>query len=232
MPTLSIRDLRFSWPGQPTLLSIDQVDVGAGEVVMIHGHSGSGKTTLLSLMAGVITPQSGRIQVLGKTLTSLSAPARDRFRGEHIGFVFQQFNLLPYLSVLQNVVLPAQLFSRRAERATQRSLSMIEEAQRLLSELGLESGVWRQPAHTLSVGQQQRVAVARALMGSPELIIADEPTSALDEDRQRDFMRILMQQVRATNAACVMVSHQRSLGQWVDRMVEMASINPSVRAVA
>jgi len=232
MPTLSIRDLRFSWPGQPTLLSIDQVDVGAGEVVMIHGPSGSGKTTLLSLMAGVITPQAGRIQVLGKTLTSLSAPARDRFRGEHIGFVFQQFNLLPYLSVLQNVVLPAQLFSRRAERATQRSLSMIEEAQRLLSELGLESGVWRQPAHTLSVGQQQRVAVARALMGSPELIIADEPTSALDEDRQRDFMRILMQQVRATNAACVMVSHQRSLGQWVDRMVEMASINPSVRAVA
>lgn len=232
MPTLSIRDLRFSWPGQPTLLSIDQVDVGAGEVVMIHGPSGSGKTTLLSLMAGVITPQAGRIQVLGKTLTSLSAPARDRFRGEHIGFVFQQFNLLPYLSVLQNVVLPAQLFSRRAERATQRSLSTIEEAQRLLSELGLESGVWRQPAHTLSVGQQQRVAVARALMGSPELIIADEPTSALDEDRQRDFMRILMQQVRATNAACVMVSHQRSLGQWVDRMVEMASINPSVRAVA
>lgn len=232
MPTLSIRDLRFSWPGQPTLLSIDQVDVGAGEVVMIHGPSGSGKTTLLSLMAGVITPQAGRIQVLGKTLTSLSAPARDRFRGEHIGFVFQQFNLLPYLSVLQNVVLPAQLFSRRAERATQRSLSMIEEAQRLLSELGLESGVWRQPAHTLSVGQQQRVAVARALMGSPELIIADEPTSALDEDRQRDFMRILMQQVRATNAACVMVSHQRSLGQWVDRVVEMASINPSVRAVA
>lgn len=232
MPTLSIRDLRFSWPGQPTLLSIDQVDVGAGEVVMIHGPSGSGKTTLLSLMAGVITPQAGRIQVLGKTLTSLSAPARDRFRGEHIGFVFQQFNLLPYLSVLQNVVLPAQLFSRRAERATQRSLSMIEEAQRLLSELGLESGVWRQPAHTLSVGQQQRVAVARALMGSPELIIADEPTSALDEDRQRDFMRILMQQVRATNAACVMVSHQRSLGQWVDRMVEMASINPSVRALA
>jgi len=232
MPTLSIRDLRFSWPGQPTLLSIDQVDVGAGEVVMIHGPSGSGKTTLLSLMAGVITPQAGRIQVLGKTLTSLSAPARDRFRGEHIGFVFQQFNLLPYLSVLQNVVLPAQLFSRRAERATQRSLSTTEEAQRLLSELGLESGVWRQPAHTLSVGQQQRVAVARALMGSPELIIADEPTSALDEDRQRDFMRILMQQVRATNAACVMVSHQRSLGQWVDRMVEMASINPSVRAVA
>ena len=210
MPTLSIRDLRFSWPGQPTLLSIDQVDVGAGEVVMIHGPSGSGKTTLLSLMAGVITPQAGRIQVLGKTLTSLSAPARDRFRGEHIGFVFQQFNLLPYLSVLQNVVLPAQLFSRRAERATQRSLSTIEEAQRLLSELGLESGVWRQPAHTLSVGQQQRVAVARALMGSPELIIADEPTSALDEDRQRDFMRILMQQVRATRRGVCIREHAKT----------------------
>ena len=199
---------------------------------MIHGPSGSGKTTLLSLMAGVITPQAGQIQVLGNELTSLSAAARDRFRGEHIGFVFQQFNLLPYLSVLQNVVLPAQLFSRRAERATQRSLSTIEEARRLLSELGLESGVWRQRAHTLSVGQQQRVAVARALMGSPELIIADEPTSALDEDRQCDFMRILMRQVKATNAACVMVSHQRSLGQGVDRMVEMASINPRIREVA
>ncbi|MFZ9345919.1 MAG: ABC transporter ATP-binding protein [Burkholderiaceae bacterium] len=232
MPTLSIRDLRFSWPSQPTLLSIEHVDVSAGEVVMIHGPSGSGKTTLLSLMAGVITPQAGQIQVLGNELTSLSAAARDRFRGEHIGFVFQQFNLLPYLSVLQNVVLPAQLFSRRAERATQRSLSTIEEARRLLSELGLESGVWRQRAHTLSVGQQQRVAVARALMGSPELIIADEPTSALDEDRQCDFMRILMRQVKATNAACVMVSHQRSLGQGVDRMVEMASINPRIREVA
>lgn len=227
-----MHDVRFAWPRQPPLLAIDQLHVNAGELLMIHGPSGSGKTTLLSLMAGVLTPQQGKVSVSGIAINNLSAAARDRFRGEHIGVVFQQFNLLPYLSVLQNVMLPAELFDQRAQRVLSGCTTIEEGAQRVLSELDLQAALWHQPAHTLSVGQQQRVAVARALLGSPELIIADEPTSALDEDRQHEFMQMLMRQVKATHAACVMVTHQRSLGAMADRVVDLSSMNQQMRVTA
>jgi putative ABC transport system ATP-binding protein len=222
---LEIRDLRFGWPGSEPLLSIPQLDLARGESIVIRGPSGCGKTTLLSLIAGVLVPQSGSIQLLGQELSRLSSSARDRLRGEHMGVIFQQFNLLPYLTVLQNVVLPAQLFSSRSENIRQHPGSLTQEAERLLGALGLDSALWGRPAHQLSVGQQQRVAAARALLGSPELIIADEPTSALDEDLQQEFMQLLMQQVHVTKAACIMVTHQRSHGAFVDRVIEFSSLN-------
>lgn len=155
MEALTDRSRRpFRLANQLPLLAIDQLHANAGELLMIHGPSGSGKTTLLSLMAGVLTPQQGQVKVSGIAINNLSAAARDRFRGQHIGVVFQQFNLLPYLSVLQNVMLPAELFDQRAQRVLSGCTTLEEGAQRVLSELDLQAALWHQLAHTLSVGQQ------------------------------------------------------------------------------
>ena len=222
MPVLALNEIEFHWPGQAeACLEIDAFSVAAGEQVFIYGESGSGKSTLLNLIAGVLTPQRGSIVALEQSLTALSAAARDRFRVDHIGLIFQQFNLIPYLSVLDNVLLPCRFSRRRSERAGDPK----QAAATLLQHLDLDPGLWQRKATQLSVGQQQRVAAARALIGRPEIVIADEPTSALDAARQTAFLDLLRHECAAANAALLFVSHDLRLAEGFGRSLEMGQIS-------
>ncbi|MCX7896371.1 MAG: ATP-binding cassette domain-containing protein [Rhodocyclaceae bacterium] len=219
---IELAEVVFRWPGQrKPCLAIERFHLAPAERVFLHGPSGSGKSTLLNLIGGVMRPAQGRIVVLGQDLAALRARRRDRFRADHIGFIFQQFNLLPWLSVLDNVLLACRFSSRRRERAGNARAA----AERLLASLDMAPSLWRRPAAELSVGQQQRVAAARALIGRPEILIADEPTSALDAERQLAFIDLLLSEARATEAALLFVSHDLRLARHFDRIVEMQAIN-------
>ena len=230
MSALRITDLVFRWPRQAqNCLEIPLLELAAGERVFLHGPSGSGKSSLLGLLGGVAVPRSGAIELLGTNITQLGGRGRDRFRADHIGFLFQQFNLLPWLSALDNVLLPCTFSLRRRERA---GPSPRAEAERLLGHLDLAPATWRGPAGELSVGQQQRVAAARALIGRPEILIADEPTSALDAQRQQIFIDLLLQESAAVGATLVFVSHDRRLAGHFDRVVALDDVNRVAKEVA
>lgn len=222
MNVIDIQQLQFRWPGQTrNTLTIDQLSVAQGEHLFIRGSSGSGKTTLLNLLAGILTPSSGQLRVLEQDMNQLSNVARDRFRADHMGIIFQQFNLLPYLSVLDNVTLPCEFSKRRREQAG----SLYGTAQRLLEHLGLDSSITMRSITNLSVGQQQRVAVARALMGKPELIIADEPTSALDSDTRDSFLDLLFTEVEAQGSTIIFVSHDHQIACHFPRTLDLQQVN-------
>ncbi len=217
--------VRFRWPGRDAFgIAIDRFELGARERLLLLGPSGSGKSTFLSLLAGIVTPQAGTVRVLGNDMARLSSAGRDRFRAEHFGIIFQMFNLLPYGSVIDNVVLPLSFSGKRRTRAGGDGAAR-DEAVRLLTRLGIAGSLMDgHRASNLSVGQQQRVAAARALIGRPEIVIADEPTSALDRDRHAAFLDLLFQEVEAAGAALVMVTHDRSLASRFDRVVELADM--------
>lgn len=223
-PAVAVRALRYGWSEGTTVLAVDELTVEAGESVFIHGPSGCGKSTLLGLIGGVLVPTAGTLQVLGEPLHARAGAVRDRLRGERMGFVFQQFNLLPYLDGERNIGLPGMLFAARRKRAEARSGSVAAEVERLARALGLEREQLAGPAHRLSMGQQQRVAAARALFGAPELVIADEPTSALDAVNQVAFLTLLQSEVRASGAALIVVSHDLRLADRFDRVVDLASV--------
>lgn len=219
----------FSWhPTQSDTLHISTLTIQRGERVFIAGESGSGKSTLLSLIGGVITPQSGEVSVLDQPLQRLNHAQRDLFRADHIGFIFQMFNLIPYLSLIENVTLPCFFSHRRKEKIHGHSLD--EEATRLLSDLGLKGKVIHKPVTQLSTGQQQRVAAARALMGKPELIIADEPTSALDTSRRTDFIKLLFDECDLQESTLLFVSHDESLKPLFQRTILLSEINQAAVA--
>lgn len=221
---LSIEALRFGWPGAAPCIDIERLHVAAGETLFLHGPSGCGKSTLLSLMAGVLVADAGRVTLLGLDWAALGGAARDRCRVAHVGYIFQQFNLLPYLSVLDNVLLPCRFSPRRRAQAAQEG-SARAQAEALLDGMGLEPALWRRPAMKLSVGQQQRVAAARALIGRPELVIADEPTSALDEAHRDAFLDVLLAACAAHHSALVFVSHDRRLAARFGRELSLPDIN-------
>lgn len=195
-----------------------------GEKLLLVGPSGSGKSTLLSLLCGIVAPQQGKISVLGEDIADMRSSDRDRFRAEHFGIIFQMFNLLPYGSVIDNVMLPLSFAAGRSTRACAKT-SREQEAARLLSRLGLDEDIQtRKSAAHLSVGQQQRVAAARALIGRPEIIVADEPTSALDRNRQTGFLDLLFEEVALTGATLIMVSHDETLAEPFDRVLPLAEV--------
>lgn len=227
---IQLSNLGFAWPGQPELLDIDAFTLQRGESLFLKGPSGSGKTTLLGLLGGVQKPDRGRIELLGQDLSQLSAGARDRFRVDHTGYVFQQFNLLPFLSVRENVELPCHFSKLRASRAVQRHGSVAEATRALLAHLGLQQAeLLQRRAGELSIGQQQRVAAARALIGQPELVIADEPTSALDADAREAFLELLFAECRAAGSSLLFVSHDQSLARLFDRSLSLAELNKATR---
>lgn len=211
--------LMFRYPNskQPTI-AIKSFLVEAGERIFLHGPSGSGKTTFLSLLAGVLQPTSGSLKILDREMKDLSASARDRFRGEHMGYIFQMFNLIPYLSARENIQLPNQMFGRSLQDNGQ------PKTEKLARRLNLEA-ILDKPVTELSVGQQQRVAVARALMGEPKLILADEPTSALDTDNREQFLNLLNEFCKELGAALVFVSHDRGIAHLFDKTVSLAEMN-------
>ena len=227
MPTVEIDRVRFVWrPGQRDVLDVARFEVAAGERVFIEGPSGSGKSTLFSLLGGVLSPREGTVRLLGVGLSDMPARRRDRFRADHIGFVFQMFNLVPYLSMIDNVTLPCRFSRRRRERASARSGAPEAEARRLLARLGLDQDdLFARAVTDLSIGQQQRVAAARALIGGPELIIADEPTSALDEGTRERFLELLSAQCDEAGASLLFASHDTRLGVLFDRRVSIAELN-------
>lgn len=227
VPAIQLTDVRFHWPRQARpVLAIDALQVRSGECVLLRGASGSGKTTLLNLLAGVITPQQGSVRVLDTALERLRGTRRDAFRAAHLGIIFQLFNLIPYLSLVENVLLPCRFSQQRRQRVLARNASLQTEAERLLERLGLDlAAIGERSTTDLSVGQQQRVAAARALLGSPELVIADEPTSALDADAREGFLELLFQEVRAIGATLVFVSHDPALQPLFDRTIEIEAIN-------
>ena len=218
---IELVDLKFSWPRakQPTL-DIPAFSLAKGERLFLHGPSGSGKSTLLSLLTGIHTPQAGRVTILGQDLAQLSSLQRDRFRADHLGYVFQQFNLLTYLSVLDNVLLPCQFSKIRRQRAG----NPRAQALHLLDRLDLTSQL-HQAVDSLSVGQQQRVALARALIGAPEILIADEPTSALDFERRSAFIKLLFECADEHQTAVLLVSHDPQLAEQFERSVSLNEIN-------
>lgn len=223
---LLLESVAFSWPGQRNeTLRIPYMAVLKGEHVFISGPSGSGKSTLLSLVAGILRPSYGEILVNGVRITSLSGMARDAFRGDAIGFIFQQFNLVPYLSVLDNVLIPCRLSAARHRAAVERHTTAENAAVHLLERLGLEPNLWKSRADRLSVGQQQRVAAARALIGSPPLLIADEPTSALDADLRQDFLHLLQRECAESEAALLFVSHDQTLAGKFSRQIKLTDLN-------
>ena len=226
---LKVDNLRFRWPsGQRDVMDISSLEIKQGERVFIKGESGAGKTTLLSLLGGINLPNTGRICILDVEISQLKQSRRDKFRADHVGFIFQLFNLIPYLSVVENITLACEFSSIRKQRALSKSSSLEEEAYRLLSHLQLEDRAFlSKKVSELSVGQQQRVAAARALIGSPELIIADEPTSALDADTREHFIELLLKECKLSGSSVLFVSHDSDLERSFDRSISLRDVNRS-----
>ncbi|MGI9510875.1 MAG: ABC transporter ATP-binding protein [Geminicoccaceae bacterium] len=223
---IQVDDVHFRWPGREGFsLVIEAFHVVTAEKLLLIGPSGSGKSTLLSLLCGIVLPDDGQIRVLGTDLATLDAAARDRARVEHFGIIFQMFNLLPYLSVIDNVLLPLSFSKKRRLRAAEGASSVNGQARRLLGRLGLDADVLAaRSAARLSVGQQQRVAAARALIGRPEILVADEPTSALDRKHQRHFLELLFGEAEEAGTTVIMVSHDETLAPEFDRVVDLTDI--------
>lgn len=231
-PAIELDQMLYRWPGQSDLcLDIPELRIAVGERVFLFGPSGSGKSTLLGVLGGVNVPERGRVTVLGRDMRQIGARARDRLRATHIGFLFQQFNLFPWLSAIDNVVLPTTFSAERKAKATTEH-PLRDEAARLLSQLDLAASHWEKPAGELSVGQQQRVAAARALIGRPEILIADEPTSSLDSSRQLAFVDLLLCECHAANATLIFVSHDDRLAEHFDRHLSLNDINRATANLA
>lgn len=229
-PVLSIRNLRFGWPRRAWALELPALELMSGETLFLRGPSGSGKSTLLNLIAGTLRPHAGSIRLLDRDICTVSGAMRDRMRADHLGVLFQQFNLLPFLSLSDNVTLPCRFSALRRKQAAERFGSVDRAAYALLERLGLsDPALWRAPVMELSVGQQQRAAAARALIGSPAIVIADEPTSALDADARDAFLSLLFEECAAADAALLFVSHDAALAPKFDRAEALPSMLAAAR---
>jgi putative ABC transport system ATP-binding protein len=232
---VAIRELEFRYANGEYSLRIPELTIAEGEKLFLYGPSGSGKSTLLSLIAGILIPQHGTINVLDRDLKTMSSKERDRFRGEHLSIIFQEFNLLPFLSVRDNVRLPLDLFPSRMGPATKigqtpdaHIVAKSDDAKGVLCDLMLQrlglSDIAHRKASDISRGQAQRAAAARALIGRPNLILADEPTSSLDTDATESFLATLFKQMQQSRTALIFVSHDRSLKKRFDRAVDLTSL--------
>jgi len=222
--SIRIKSLKFSYeakadrPG-PLVLNIDELEILAAEKVFLYGPSGFGKSTLLNIMAGVLEIKSGTVEVLGQNLHAISQGARDHLRGENVGYIFQIFNLIPYLNIKENIVLPCLINKKRAA-----GIDFYAQADELIKTLGLSEHAENNVTN-LSIGQQQRVAAARALIGNPKVIIADEPTSSLDEKNTSEFMNLLLTEWEKRKFTLIFVSHDTSLKKYFPRTISLPDIN-------
>ena len=198
-----------------------EIEVERGERLLIRGFSGCGKTTLLSLIAGALRLQNGDIKFDGNEYSKMSSLLLDKFRADHIGYIFQTLNLIPFLSVSENIALGIKFSKSRKSKVNDFNQEII----RLVSSLGLGKEVLKTPVNRLSIGQQQRVAVARALLGKPDLILADEPTSALDSGTTKKFLNEVMETFDSTRQAIIMVSHDTSIAPYFDSVIDFNSNN-------
>jgi len=222
MALLELRDLIKQYPspegGKTVVLDVPELSLGDGEHVALEGASGSGKTTLLHIVAGILTPDSGTVSLAGHELTELSESKVDRVRAEHIGYVFQTFNLLQGYTALENVLLGMAFGDGQDTR----------RAQELLDRVGIADKANHLPGQ-LSVGQQQRVAIARAVANRPSLLLADEPTGNLDADMAQQALKLLREACEEVGAAILLVSHDPAvLGTFEERR-SLADINRAAK---
>ena len=222
IPAIDLKHLQFHYRPGGWQLTLPALTLDNGQHLFVRGASGSGKTTLLNLLCGITRPVSGELYINGHALHKLSGSARDSLRAKHIGVVFQQLNLIPYLSVLDNALLSSHF-------AGQNKADCLSRAKTLLSRLGLSEQLQRQTANSLSVGQQQRVAIARALLPKPALLIADEPTSALDSENRDAFMRVLLAEADVNGCTVIFVSHDASLQQYFHYQLQMHQLEQGVQ---
>lgn len=215
---ISINKLRFSYPTSPNepVINIPSWQLDKGEKVFIHGPSGCGKTTFLNLLSGILSISDGSVIIFEQPLTNMKQSQLDRFRAQNIGCVFQSFNLIPYLSSIENIKLASQFSSHAVN---------LHDIEKLLSNLQLDCSLWNKPIHNLSMGQKQRIAIARSLINRPKLIIADEPTSSLDAKNRDTFMSLLMEQVTELNCALMLVSHDMSVSHHFSRVESFNELN-------
>lgn len=226
MNVIDLQGVEFQYPSlNKKTLEIADLQIRKGERAFLYGPSGSGKTTLLEILAGVLVPQKGSVRILGETLEKMSSSQRDQFRAGHLGYIFQSFNLIPYLNVEENISLPLSLSPLRKARL--KDVSAHHEVEHLCERLGIAS-LKSRPVTELSVGQQQRVAVARALLGNPELILADEPTSSLDHEHREKFIELLFQVCEEKSTTVLFVSHDRSLEKLFSKVISFPEINRPV----
>ena len=215
---IEIEGLRFSYNNQDLVLDIPSMKVETGKKIFIYGPSGCGKSTFLNLISGVLFPQEGTCKVLNSDLMSMNASERDRFRGENLGYIFQNFNLVPYLNAMENILLPLKVVKAKDMD------NPVEKAKKYADVLGI-SHILGKNVNELSIGQQQRVAAARSLMGNPKLIVADEPTSALDYSSTQEFMKLLVKECEAQGATLLFVSHDERLKEYFDESLDLTEIN-------
>lgn len=218
---IQLSNVNFAYPEAPDeiVLNIKNWSIAAQEHVFVHGPSGGGKSTLLNLVSGVLGASSGEINILGQYLNTMSARQRDRFRANHIGYIFQQFNLVPYLNAIDNIQLAHQFANKDPQ------LSLSDQIKSLLSSFNIAPSDWLKPVSKLSIGQQQRIAIARAMINKPQLLIADEPTSSLDQKNRDNFMEQLMGMVAEHHITLLLVSHDMSLAQYFGRIDALSDIN-------
>jgi putative ABC transport system ATP-binding protein len=215
MPALELTDVRKTYPsGDDEVVALDHATLAVGddEIVALVGPSGSGKTTLLSISGGLLTPSEGTVVVGGEDISSYSAKELTRFRRDSIGFVFQAVNLVPFLTAEENLVVVNDFGSKRSKKEAR------ERAGRLLGELGLTDRAGNLPAQ-LSGGERQRVAIGRALMNEPDLVLIDEPTSALDTKLGEQVMELIVSEVKERATAAVIVTHDQRMTHYADRVV-------------
>ena len=214
---VSIKNLEFSYARKEKqrVLHLPNWSLPASKT-FLYGASGSGKSTLLNIVSGLIRPTSGEIEVMGERLDKMSARKRDKFRANNIGYIFQQFNLIPYLDAIDNIKL-ASTFSVHNHQK-QYIFSLLEQ-------LAVNTSDWYRPINQLSVGQQQRIAIARALINKPKLLLADEPTSALDSGARDAFLSLLISLAKEVNSSLLFVSHDLSLEHYFDESQSITDIN-------
>lgn len=233
VPAVVVESLLFSYVASKPIIDIKTWQLGKSEQVFLYGPSGCGKSTLLNLISGILSPQGGKVSVLGTDIASLKTSKRDRFRAQHIGVVFQQFNLVPYLSVLDNIQLAMHFANDDSDKtdAMKKESTKQQRIASMLRALQLPSDCILQKASELSVGQQQRVAIARALINKPDVLIVDEPTSALDAAAKDAFMQVLTDTAISSNAALIFVSHDQSLARHFQRIESLTDINHTATAM-
>lgn len=211
---VELERLFFQYPDSQFRLNIDNLGFSQGSKTAIIGTSGYGKTTMLNIIAGIITPQKGSVKVEDQIINALTDAERRNFRIQQIGFIFQDFKLIPYLNVMDNILLPYRINS---------SISMnnetLESAFSLAKELGIDDKMKKYPAK-LSQGERQRVAICRALLNRPSLILADEPTGNLDPENKRRIMDILFDSVERFKATLITVTHDHDMLKGFDRTID------------
>lgn len=223
---IALSDVRFHYPNRVNspVLNIPSWSLETGDHTFLYGPSGGGKSTLLSLLSGLLPSSQGNINILGQRLDQMNNRQRDKFRANNIGYVFQQFNLIPYLDPIDNIKLASQ-FSQRSKNA-----ELNADIKALLTTLNMPEKDWHTPTRNLSIGQQQRIAIARALINKPKLLIADEPTSSLDQANRDAFMTLLMSMISDNDITLLLVSHDMSLSNYFDRVESLSDINQITEA--